>query len=566
MTVMSGRVEGYRWDEPWPRPREWKGCVGLDQVLSEQRWLAIPVVLKWWAAMLLTLEALGKGYPIRAPRGDRALLLTAPTDQWFYRPGTTLGQKLMKLVQRWGLVALSDTPGLDAIPGKFGFWFPADLPVYAEGEPLPDLRGDLRFAAPEVVAGARVGPTADVFMAASLALTLLYGGTAPADASQVPRLREALPLTRQDLAPRLRAVLDACLCADPDGRPPTPGAAYGQLRAALESELDLGRLPPQNLDPQGIASKTRCGTRHSREAGADPDDPPPGLNQDQLLVEHLDGGLVALAVLDGVGTSDLGDGRVAAEAARDALVKYLRRRAKNARKRQTLPVSGTPSPRLFQWLADLAAEALRVANEGVVAGVVKRYRGELFPACCSPQTTVTLALLLYDHLIVSWVGDSPALFVDHSGAVELTAAMSMGHVALLEHSAASAYESVPQPESLAATLGAITVLPDRTYEYRDVPSYYQVALRLRPGSRLILATDGVLSPLGRTPDQRLAVVRNAAGRAGGGGDVEGEGDGANTPAASAAAMLDALWQEAERRGSSDDMTAIVFAAEALAGP
>jgi Protein kinase domain len=103
----------------------------------------------------------------------------------------------------------------------------------AGADAASDRVGTIGFVAPEVAAGEKPGPAADVFGLAATALTLL-DGRQPNETA--PRYSNVEPSERGDVA----RVLRAALASDPARRPRSAGRVVASLRRAGRDDLPSG--------------------------------------------------------------------------------------------------------------------------------------------------------------------------------------------------------------------------------------------------------------------------------------------------------------------------------------
>jgi serine/threonine protein phosphatase PrpC len=406
---------------------------------------------------------------------------------------------------------------------------------------LTDLGPIDRCAAPEAVEGGIVAPAADVYLAAAHALALLTAGPVQVTCDDVPLVLGALALFRRDLTPRLIALLHRCLDRDPDARPATPRDAFRLLREAVSQDLrDRGRSR-RLIVP--FAARTEPGARPLSSTSAGPDElHEPRANQDRFLCRSgLRGGLVALAVLDGVSTTDIGTGEFAAESARQALEAALgdvwEDRWKPAGPEKT-----------FDRLARASLDAINHAHCTLIGRVFEEFGDRLEAGARTPVTTCTLALIQGEFAVVTWTGDSPAYLVRRDRVAPLTAPTSAGNLAMRDGHSANAYLEHHAPRQVAWPLGAFKYINEYEYEAQDVPTLWQVGLRLEPGDFLLLASDGVGDYLAAAARDRDAFLRESAGAA---SDVAADPEGA------CRRLLDLVFRRAVESGSPDDMTLIV---------
>jgi serine/threonine protein phosphatase PrpC len=209
-------------------------------------------------------------------------------------------------------------------------------------------------------------------------------------------------------------------------------------------------------------------------------------NEDAWLWRHL-GAAELLAVADGLGGHQAGD--VASRLALQALAEALGDAGPGALRRQRLEA------------------AFHRANEAVWQAAQRR------PDWSGMGTTLTAALVEAGELTVAHVGDSRAYLWRGGGLRQLTSDHSLVR-ALVERGALSEEEAERLPERHILTR-AVGTAPEVEVDV--------VELRLEPGDRLLLATDGLTAALsleqvvellaqgGDRPAQRLVEAANRGG-------------------------------------------------------
>jgi serine/threonine protein phosphatase PrpC len=507
----------------------------LENVLLDGPCLPLGCVCKVWAGLLLLLDRIHHSRPDQV-----RLLLFANLRQWWLLLPRGVNT-LLKSEQGIGLAAYRHARTLDDLPGSVRFRPDLDLQLHLAGLPLPELLGVDRFQAPEVQPGAAVGPSADVYLAASLALAMLTNGPVHLSGADVPPVSSALRLFRGEMPPRVQLVLETCLVWDPAGRTATPREACDHLRTAVQEDLASLQRPARpfhltsshalDIGPGKAAAQARG------EAGI------PGTREDEILCAGAER-LQLFALFDGVSRTDVGTGAQAARWAASALADSL---AVASRK---LPAEDSAPPIVLRWLHRTANRCLGKAHRGVIRGVMEELADELQPHLRTPQTTCVVALMLDDLAMIGYAGDSPAWLVSAGGAVRLTAPLTVSNLTLRRERSLKAAREVSSGGALGASLGGMMIHDDDTVEYLEEPLAEFTPVRLDDQSLLVLCSDGVSDYWGMQEQERLAFLHATVARIL-----------AEEPRTDRAAQLvrDALWAEALRRESRDDMALIVVA-------
>lgn len=533
--------------ETWP-----KNYRPLEQLLLKKVEAPLAVVLRCWGGMLLTLDRLHSSTPSH-------VLLRGHADLWAIKhPSLNKGASTTRSATRFPSVrALMNAESLDGLKGDVRARFSASTRVYPCDVALPEEVETDRFSAPEAIAGETVTPAADVYVAASIALALLTGGTVAAHAGDIPLVLEGLRLFRPDLPVGIQQLLEASLNEEPGGRPAEAAEAYQLLCDAIAEESSSFQKPWSSLpEPPICYRRVELGKRKFRESVTTFEDVQV-LYDDDLLYAQLEDNLIVAAVFDGVTTADVGCGAFAATIAKDTILSELEKLIKHKRNQEKKPNEESTSLDIFEWLSRMLDRALKKAQEVVVNEVVNEYSSELTPGARAPETTATVALIWGDHAVVGWVGDSPAWVADVNGITAITAPTTAGFMALQESRQASAYQGTSSPGALSETLGALIIAPSEEEENNLVVKQLpvqarQAPVRLSPGSVLVLATDGVLSYLGDSTPSCLRFASNAA--------RECFKKASNEPDA-IGRFFDLLWDESQRQHSPDDRSLLI-----LSGP
>jgi serine/threonine protein phosphatase PrpC len=227
-------------------------------------------------------------------------------------------------------------------------------------------------------------------------------------------------------------------------------------------------------------------------------------NEDAFALEVLDERTVVAVVCDGISSASAGDAAAASAAA--AAGEILAR---------AIAMGG---------VADATVEAIAAAHDAVERVPWTARTGRAVPSC-----TLVSAVCHGDQIVVGWVGDSRAYWIDSDGAQQLTTDDSWAQEQIAEGLLTPA-EAFRDPRSHAIThwVGA------------DAPSRPPGLVVHRPGrpGRLLLCSDGLWN-YAPTPAELAALVRELP-------------DGA-----APAAVARALTEVALTRGGRDNITVAV---------
>lgn len=229
-------------------------------------------------------------------------------------------------------------------------------------------------------------------------------------------------------------------------------------------------------------------------------------NEDSFFVEVIDEGTVAVVVCDGVSTASAGD--VAARSA-----------------------ASTAGTVLREALADPAQDASRATVEAIVAarGAVEQVPWTSRTRRADPSCTLVSALFRNSEIVVGWLGDSRAYWVDAEEARQLTVDDSLAE----EGVSLGVLTSEQAARSPLLHLITRWVGPDSP----EQPPHL-VVLRPDRQGRLVLCTDGLWNYAATTSELRELIEALPAGA---------------SPAVVARALVDVALE----RGGADNITVAV---------
>lgn len=200
-------------------------------------------------------------------------------------------------------------------------------------------------------------------------------------------------------------------------------------------------------------------------------------NEDHVAVDD-DLGVAILC--DGMGGHPYG--AFAARTAGDTALTLLRRKKQDIERCSS---SDCPS----HCLEDLLASALEATNRRLNRLTDEEEKG------LRPGSTITAVLVRDDRAVLAWLGDSPAYLLRGGRLQQLTQPHTLGQE-LLDLGALSEEEVERTPWSHTLTR-ACGIDEQVTADVRTI--------RVRPGDRIVLVSDGTSNPLGREGMEELLV-------------------------------------------------------------
>lgn len=525
-----------------------RGFQSLESLILKEKDLSVPTILKCWAGFLLTFRWLHEFSPSRyLLRGNVAL--------WELKYRSTKKALTGRARQSFPTIQfLTEYPSLDDFPGEMIARLGTETSLYPADESLPDHFQPDRFSPPEARAEALVTPAADVYVAASMVLGLLAKGTVAPHPEDVPLVIEGLRLFQPDVPISVQRLLTDSLAENPEARPADPQQAYDQLCQVIDDALTSIITPWQVIDSPPICyRRIELGDRKFQESTQSFVDVQVAYD-DELLYEELADDLMVAAVLDGVSTTDIGTGGVAASVAKNLLLPELDAVLARKNVQDKWPTEDSTSLEIYEWLCEVSNKAITSTHRKLVRKIVKLFQDEMTLHTRTPETTITLALMFGDHCIISWVGDSLGIVADPDGAVCLTSPTTAGFQAMVETRSTTAYREKSSAGALVETLGALAKADNE-----EDPSLIRITrlpivvrhapVRLGEKTFLILATDGVFDYLDVDPVACLNFTAKAAREA---WKLHVE------PQRAAGHLFDSLWEESRRRKSPDDRTLLVL--------
>lgn len=449
------------------------GLSPLETILGATR-LGTASALKIWGGMLHLI--------VRSHTRDPSELLLLPhLDRWYANPGDAEFPEDFAQAPPYA-------EALDSLPGEVGF-DARGLRSFRVGEAMPDNWRLQAWIAPELLPGVFPTPRADVFLVANLALALLTHGRVATRPTDVPRVLDAIRRWRPTLPPRVQLVLVRSLALNPESRYADAAEALQALRDAVRIDLAAARTPPRRHGAEPVVFRQRgVGPAKLRDQ-AKTFLPPERFQDDVVLVHRLADDTFVAAVLDGVSTTSVGQGLLAAEAATVALA-GLADPVANGR-----PLAQCSTTRALSDARRWLLGALAGADEDIRLLVESDFSAAVAARAATPTTTCVAVLVRGDLAVVAALGDSPAWLLTPAGAALLTWPMTVRTEEMFKHAASNAGESHVDRAALTGCLGDLR-------GEATVP--HLVSLRLDARSLLVLASDGVTEFLGVPPTEFFA--------------------------------------------------------------